>query len=174
VDPADVEEIRHPEETAGDFVARLAIEKASAVASRHPRSWVLGGDTEVVVDGITLGKPADPADAARMLGELAGRDHVVLSSLALVRPEAEPDVEVASTRVRIRPLDPSEVERYVATGEPLDKAGAYGIQGLGATLVEEIEGDYTSVVGLPVGALQRLLARAGWRWGFSDGWIPTP
>lgn len=172
-DPADLDEIRRPGETAGAYVARLAIEKAQAVDVRHPGAWTLGGDTEVVLDGATLGKPTGPEDAARMLRALSGRDHVVLSALALVRPGAAPDVETVSTRVRIRALDDLEVAAYVATGEPLDKAGAYGIQGLGATLVEEIEGDYTSVVGLPVGALRRLLRRTGWRWDFADGWVRT-
>ncbi len=170
VDPSSIDESVREGEPAGRRVARLAIEKADAVRQRHPGAWVIGGDTEVVLDGTALGKPADHEDARRMLGRLSGRGHLVLSSVALVRPGAPFDVEVVPTRVDVRRLDPATIDRYVATGEPLDKAGGYGIQGLGSTLVERIDGDYTAVVGLPVGALVRLLERAGLVWTLSGGW----
>jgi septum formation protein len=170
VDPSSIDESVRATESAGDRVARLAVEKAEAVRRRHPEAWVIGGDTEVVLDGASLGKPADAEDARRMLGRLSGRVHLVLSSVALVRPDAPPDVEVVATRVHLRSLDRDVIDGYVATGEPLDKAGGYGIQGLGSTLVERIDGDYTAVVGLPIGALVRLLERAGLVWGFGDGW----
>ena len=170
VDPSDIDESFRADESAGSRVARLAVEKAEAVRRRHPHAWVIGGDTEVVLDGVSLGKPVDAEDARRMLGRLSGRAHLVLSAVALVRPSARPDVDVVSTRVHMRPLEGTTIDRYVATGEPLDKAGAYAIQGFGSTLVDRIDGDYTSVVGLPVGALVRLLERAGLVWTFADGW----
>jgi septum formation protein len=174
VDPSSIDESVRPAESAGDRVARLAVEKAEAVRDRHPGAWVIGGDTEVVLDGTSLGKPADAEDARRMLGRLSGRGHLVLSSVALVRPHAAPDVEVVATRVHVRALAGEVIDGYVATGEPLDKAGGYGIQGLGSTLVERIDGDYTAVVGLPIGALVRLLERAGLVWSFGDGWRVDP
>ena len=172
IDPSEIDESFVAGETAGARVARLAVEKAQAVRTRHREAWLLAGDTEVVLDGESLGKPRDGRDARRMLGRLAGRSHLVLSSIALLRPGAPADVDVVATRVHLRELDARTVDRYVATGEPLDKAGAYGIQGLGSTLVDRIEGDYTAVVGLPVVALVRLLERAGLRWAFAVGWLP--
>ena len=170
VDPSSIDELVGHGESAGQLVARLAAEKVRSVQARHPDSWVSGGDTEVVLDGTTLGKPSDPEDARRMLSRLSGRAHLVLSAVALARPGREPDVEVVTTEVHIRPLDRRTIDGYVSTGEPLDKAGAYGIQGLGSTLVDRIVGDYTAVVGLPVGALVRLLERAGLVFTFADGW----
>lgn len=170
VDPSSIDESIHADETAGARVARLAIEKAEAVRGRHPGAWVIGGDTEVVLDGGSLGKPSDEEGARRMLGRLSGRSHLVLSSVALARPGSPIDVEVVATRVHIRPLGARIIEEYVATGEPLDKAGGYGIQGLGSTLVDRIEGDYTAVVGLPIAALVQILERAGLIWAFGDGW----
>jgi len=173
VDPSEVDETFLPRESAGARVARLAIAKAEAVAARHPDAWVIGGDTEVVLDGDSLGKPIDEDDAVAMLRRLRGRAHLVLSSVGLVRPGAAPIVEVVPTHVEMRTASDAEIEEYVATGEPLDKAGAYGIQGLGATLVAAIQGDYTAVVGLPVGALLRAFERAGARWALGTGWTPV-
>jgi len=170
VDPSEIDESVLAGETAGARVARLAVEKAEAVRERHPDGWLIAGDTEVVLDGESLGKPADTADARAMLARLSGREHLVLSSIALLRPATPPDVEVVATRVCIRELSAATIDGYVATDEPLDKAGGYGIQGLGSTLVNRIEGDYTAVVGLPVVALVRCLERAGLRWGFGEGW----
>ncbi|MDT8370233.1 MAG: Maf family protein [Longimicrobiales bacterium] len=174
VDPSEVDESGRPGESAGDRVARLAVEKAGEVARRHPDAWVIGGDTEVVLDGVALGKPGDAAGAIEILTRIQGRAHAVLSSVALLRPGVDPDVEVVHTRVEIRPLERELIEAYVATGEPLDKAGAYAIQGLGSTVVAGISGDYTGVVGLPVGALLRRFERAGFRWHFGAGWRPVP
>jgi len=173
VDPSEVDELPHPGESPGARVARLARAKAEVVAARAPDAWVIGGDTEVVLDGVSLGKPEDAAAALAMLHTLAGRPHVVLSSVALVRPDAAPLVEVVAVRVRMRDATLAELEAYVASGEPLDKAGAYGIQGRGSTLVACIEGDYTAVVGLPVGALLRAFEGAGLRWAFGAGWVPA-
>ncbi len=161
VDVADIDEAGLPDESPADRVARLAIAKAAAVRARNPDSWILGGDTEVVLDGEALGKPDSQDAAAEMLRQLSGRTHVVLSSIALDRPDQPPLVEVEVTRVHIRELKSSEIDGYIRSGEPMDKAGGYGIQGLGSALVSGIEGDYSGVVGLPVPALLRLLDRAG-------------
>ncbi len=161
VDVADIDEAGLPDEGPAERVARLAIAKAAAVRGRNPASWILGGDTEVVLDGASLGKPSSPESAAEMLRQLSGRTHVVLSSIALDRPDHPPLVEVEVTRVRVRELTATEIDGYIRSGEPMDKAGGYGIQGLGSALVSGIEGDYSGVVGLPVPALLRLLDRAG-------------
>lgn len=173
VDPSAVDEQSLPGESAGARVVRLAIAKAAEVAARHPGAWVIGGDTEVVLDGASLGKPGGAAGAVALLRRLRGRPHLVLSSVALLRPGADPLTEVVATQVRMRDATDAELDAYVATGEPLDKAGAYGIQGLGSTLVDAISGDYTAVVGLPVGALLRTLERGGYRWVLGTGWEPV-
>ena len=137
-------------------VEELALRKARAVAARHPRDTVIGADTVVVLDGRVLGKPADPEDAARMLRALSGRRHQVCTGAAVVSPAGERSL-VSVTQVEMYPLSPEEIRWYVATGEPMDKAGAYGIQGKGCRLVRGIQGDYFTVVGLPVAALARML-----------------
>jgi len=150
------------EEPAG-LVERHAAAKARSVAGDHPGALVIGADTIVVVDDVVLGKPADGADARRMLATIAARDHLVYTGVAVVEADTgagEVDNEV--TRVTVRPLTPGEVARYVATGEPLDKAGAYAIQGVGCFIVERIDGDYFNVVGLPMGLLARLLGAFGY------------
>jgi septum formation protein len=147
----DVDETFRRGESPRAYVRRLALEKASAVAERHPRSWVIGADTTVVLDNQVVGKPRDPADAQRMLRRLAGRSHRVLSGIALVHVEsAVARAAVSSTRVFIRSLTDDEIRRYVATGEPLDKAGAYGAQGKGGLLVSRVEGSFSNVVGFPL------------------------
>ncbi|MBI3091176.1 MAG: septum formation inhibitor Maf [Candidatus Tectomicrobia bacterium] len=146
-------------------VQRLALAKASEVAARFPRAFVLGADTIVVLEGRLLGKPRDAADAAAMLRLLSGRTHVVYTGLALLRADpAVQEVAYAATRVTFRTLHEEEVLAYVATGEPLDKAGAYGIQGRAALFVERIDGCYANVVGLPLALLAQLLQRVGVRW----------
>ena len=154
--PANIPEVRRPVETPVDYVERLAREKALSV----PGALVLGADTTVVVRDEVLEKPLDAADALRMLKKLQGRTHQVVTSVALV---AEERVHQATdvTSVVFRRLDEEFLEAYVATGEPMDKAGAYGIQGYGAALVERIEGDFFSVMGLPVRLVLQLLERAG-------------
>lgn len=152
-------------ETPGAHVERLARAKAEAVASELPGALVIGGDTVVLDGDRVLGKPVGDDDAQAMLVSLAGRGHEVLSGLALAGPFGI-ESSVGRSVVRFRDLDPETAARYVATGEPLDKAGAYGIQGLGAALVEGIDGDYYSIVGFPVSVFVELLGRAGWRYDF--------
>jgi len=136
----------------------LALTKAREVARRHPEAVVLGADTVVVVDGQVLGKPRDPDHARAMLRQLAARDHLVITGVALVQAATGREVVAHErTRVWIRPLTPEQIEWYVRSGEPLDKAGAYGIQGLAAALVERIDGCYYNVVGLPLSRVIRLL-----------------
>ena len=167
VHPARIPEEERPGETPGEHVERLAAAKARAVAASHADALVLGGDTVVVLGGVLLGKPADEEEAVRMLLSLSGRDHTVVSALALAGPAgAEPRVVTRTARVEMRAFDEADASAYVATGEPMDKAGAYGIQGAGAALVSRVDGDYYTVVGLPVSGLVDLLAEAGWRYGF--------
>jgi septum formation protein len=161
VRPARVDESVLPGEGAEEHAERLARAKAAAVAGLVPGRWVLAGDTVVVVDDRILGKPRDEDHAVEMLMALQGRAHRVVSALALVEPGGRVRSGVQSTNVRFRPFGRPEAEAYAATGEPMDKAGAYGIQGLGAILVEGVEGDYSGIVGLPVPQLVRLLEEAG-------------
>lgn len=158
--PADVDERRLPDEPPREYVVRLARAKAAAVASRAGASadsrTIVAADTIVVIDGEVLGKPAERRESAAMLGRLAGRTHEVLTGLA-VAAGGQVAVAVETTRVTFAPLDPDRIAWYVATGEGDDKAGAYGVQGLGSRFVERIEGSYTNVVGLPVARLEALL-----------------
>ncbi|HWN44727.1 MAG TPA: Maf family protein, partial [Thermoanaerobaculia bacterium] len=155
VRPVDLDESPLPGEAPGDYVLRLATEKAAARV--EPGELVLAADTTVVVDGEILGKPRDDEDARRMLRLLAGREHAVLTGIALGTA-----AEVDETRVRFAPLSEAEIDWYVSTGEPRDKAGAYAIQGLGSLFVEAVEGSYSNVVGLPVPRMYRLFARLGY------------
>jgi nucleoside triphosphate pyrophosphatase len=154
--PPNIPEVRRPVETPMDYVERLAREKALAVSGR----LVLGADTTVVVRDEVLEKPVDASDALRMLRKLQGRTHQVVTSVALVADEA---IHQATdvTNVVFRRMEESFLEAYVATGEPMDKAGAYGIQGYGAALVERIDGDFFSVMGLPIRLVLDLLEQAG-------------
>ena len=142
------------------LVEELSRRKAEEVSSAHPDALVIAADTVVAIDGQVLGKPRDRAEAARMLARLSGREHVVYTGVTL-RLGARADTGHEATPVRFRPLSPEDIDHYVSTGEPMDKAGAYGIQGLGCTLVEGISGDYYNVMGLPVCRLARMLARFG-------------
>jgi septum formation protein len=155
------DETPRPGESPVDLVARLALVKARAVDA--PGALVVGADTVVALDGEILGKPLDAADAARMLRALSGRAHEVWTGVAVVRDGAEPLTleTTCRTRVVFRELDAREIDDYVASGEPLDKAGAYAIQGGAARFVERCEGDYENVVGLPLAATAALLERAG-------------
>ncbi len=153
---ADIDEALLPREPAGRYVLRLAEGKARAVAARFPDHAVLGADTTVVVDGHVLGKPADAADAVAMLRRLQGRAHEVLTGVALVTG-GQAQVVLEATRVWFGPMTDAEIAVYVATGEPMDKAGAYGIQGWAARYVTRIEGSYSNVVGLPVARVHELL-----------------
>ncbi len=172
VHPSSVPEDVRPGESAGAHVERLARAKATAVASSCPDALVLGGDTVVTLDGEILGKPSGPGQAEAMLLRLAGRTHTVASGLALILPSGKTLSGISTTEVTFRPFSPEFARAYVATGEPLDKAGAYGIQGLGAALVTEIRGDYFCVVGLPVALLVRLFEESGWEYAFPSS--PRP
>ena len=157
------DEVMHGGESPGEFASRVAFEKAASVSrGLDGDSLVLGADTIVVVDGAVLGKPVDEEDAARMLGLLSGNEHYVLTAFSILRPREELlHAEIVSTSVRVRRLAASDIEGYIKTGEPMDKAGAYGIQGIGAFMVEGITGSYTNVVGLPVPEVLRALTRLG-------------
>ncbi len=168
VQPAEVPETVQPEESAEAHVERLARDKATAVASVRPGVVVLGGDTVVALDDEIFGKPSGPKDAEAMLLRLAGRTHRVASGLALALPSGEMRSGHSTTEVTFRPFSAGFAHAYVATGEPLDKAGGYGIQGLGASLVTEIRGDYFGVVGLPVALLLRLFEQSGWEYAFAS------
>ena len=158
--PADIEEVRKEGETPEEYVVRLAREKAMHVARRCPDALVVGGDTVVVCEGSVLEKPSGPKDALRMLSSLSGTRHRVLSAVAAVA-EGVTASRVAVADVTMRQLDTGSIEAYVATGESLDKAGGYGIQGVGAIFVERVEGDYFAVVGMSVAALVELLPEVG-------------
>jgi septum formation protein len=165
VDPARVDESHAAGEGWPEYVERLAREKAEAVVPRHPGALIVAGDTVVVRDDQILGKPAGREEAVGMLLSLAGRTHTVLSGVAVAGAHGTVS-SVGRAEVRFRSFGRADAEAYVATGEPMDKAGAYGIQGLGASLVEGMEGDYYSVVGLPLGRLLELFEATGWQYAF--------
>ena len=156
VDPAHVPEEPTPHERPVDYAQRLARDKARAVFARHSDSVVLGADTIVVADEHLLEKPLDAEDAARMLRLLAGRSHQVITGVCLLGAGFE-QTETEITEVRFSSLSESEIAEYVATGEPMDKAGAYAIQGVASRWVERIDGCYFNVVGLPVPRVYRML-----------------
>ena len=160
VDPVDVDERRQPDEPPDEYATRVARSKALAGQARHPADIVLGADTIVVVDGDVLGKPGDDDDAVAMLTRLSGRAHDVVTGVALAWPGHDRTV-VERTRVWFAPLTGDEIYRYVVTGEPRDKAGAYAIQGMASRFVQRIDGSYSNVVGLPVATVLQLLREAG-------------
>ena len=170
VRPADVDESVRPGEAPDAYVRRLAGEKARAVADAlgDPGAAVVAADTTVVVDGEILGKPADAAEARAMVRRLAGRAHEVFTGMAVVRGPRLADA-VERVGVTFRPLGDDEIAAYVATGEPMDKAGAYGIQGYGATIVERVDGDYFAVMGLSLRRTVALLGEVGVRYAFAGG-----
>ena len=161
--PADADESWRNGESPAVHAERLA--RAKAAAGAREGAVTVGADTIVVVDGEILGKPADRDQAAAMLRRLGGREHVVVTAIA-VAFEGRCASAAVSTRVWFRPLDEAAIRAYVATGEPMDKAGAYGIQGFGAVLVERIEGDYFTVMGLGLARLVDLLGEVGLRYAF--------
>ena len=169
VSPADIDETILPGEAPAPHAERLAREKAALVAERVARgdgeALVIGADTIVVVDGDILGKPRDEASAAAMLRRLAGRSHTVFTAVAVARGDRLVS-GVEAVDVTFRAMSDEEIAAYIATGEPMDKAGAYGIQGYGATLVERIVGDYFAVMGLALGRLVRLLGDVGVEYRF--------
>lgn len=158
----EVDEAVLPGESPTDHVQRLARSKALAVAGPLTAGLVIGADTVVVLDGRIIGKPRDRKDAEAMLGGLAGRTHRVYSGIAVADAASEEvHVDVACSRVTIRPIGTNEIRRYIASGEPLDKAGAYAVQGEGGRYVTGVEGSLTNVIGLPLEELRTLLRRAG-------------
>jgi len=153
-------------ESPREHVERLAREKALEGVSLCPGALVVAGDTEVVLDGVVLGKPRDPEEAVEILLSLAGRTHQVVSGVAVAFPDGSLRSGASTTEVEFRPFGEGLARRYVETGEPMDKAGAYGIQGLGGVLVRRIRGDYHTVVGLALPLLLDLLEEGGWRYEF--------
>lgn len=168
VRPADIDESVFADEAPAPHAERLARAKAHALAGEHPHAVIIAADTIVVVDGDILGKPRDVAHAAEMLLRLAGREHTVFTAIAVARDQRT-ESAVEDVRVTMRALGEDEVAAYIATGEPMDKAGAYGIQGYGATIVERVDGDYFSVMGLGLRRLVELLERLGVRYEFGAG-----
>jgi len=160
VQPANIAEDPLPEEDAKACAERLAREKAQAIARQRPNDCVLGADTVVTVDGQILGKPTDAADAARMLHLLSGRDHQVITGVCVIA-DGQPSVASESTRVTMSEITDQEIADYISTGEPMDKAGAYAIQGIASRWIPHIEGDYSNVVGLPVALVFRMLQNRG-------------
>ncbi len=160
--PSAVEEIRESGETVSEYVSRLSLEKAREVARRHANAWIIGADTVVHIDGVILEKPRDEAEAREMLERISGREHTVYSGLTLYRDDPRySQTATVQTRVRMISLEPGQIAWYVQTGEPLDKAGAYAVQGVGGMFIETIDGNYTNVVGLPLSTLLVMMQRAG-------------
>ena len=161
--PADIDETRQSNESPTTYVQRLALEKAQTIHTLHPNAIVLGADTTVVVDvnstSTILNKPTDLADAERMLRQLSNRVHHVHTGIAIVTPTIQ-RTHIETTSVFLSPIPDAELSHYLATGDSLDKAGAYGIQGYAARWVTRIEGDFFNVMGLPIAATIRLLREA--------------
>ncbi len=166
VQASKVAELPREGETPQSCAERLAREKARDVFRQRPEDFVLGADTIVIVDGQILGKPRDPADAARMLRLLSGRTHQVTTGVCLIAPDRKArrsleETRSETTRVTMSELSADDIESYVATDEPLDKAGGYAIQGIASRWISRIEGDYFNVVGLPVSLVYRMLRENG-------------
>ena len=176
VQPADINETPLAGEAPRDCAERLAREKALAVSRNNPGQWVLGADTIVVVDEAILGKPRDNEDAARMLRLLSGRTHAVITGVCVVEPVDSGQRSVVgkintsseTTLVTFCGLSDEEIREYVATGEPMDKAGAYAIQGMASRWIPRIEGDYSNVVGLPVAMVYGMIRKQGSGLGASE------
>jgi len=160
--PSSIEEDFIPEESPRDHVIRLADAKALEVGSRHPDSWVIAADTIVCLDSSILGKPKNREEALEMLRRLSGQRHQVLTGFSVRQlGKGVGDQEAVETAVKVKVLTPTEMEWYVQTGEPFDKAGGYAIQGIGSFMIESIRGSYTNVVGLPLCELMEMLVRLG-------------
>ncbi len=162
VEAAAIDESRREGEAPVSFVQRLAMEKGAAVAVNFPAHWVISGDTVVCLDSQVLGKPQDKTEAVEMLMQLAGRTHSVLSAYSVIhRQRGIAEYDVVRTEVTFTDFPQAVAEAYVETGEPLDKAGSYGIQQCGVALVAAINGSYSNVVGLPLAELLSSLVRLG-------------
>jgi septum formation protein len=161
IEAPHVDESQRPGEAPRAYARRLALAKASAILASHRDAVVIGADTIVVEGGDVLGKPGSRAGARRMLARLAGRTHVVHTAVAILSPGRGPIRLIATSRVRFAPLSRAAIARYVATGEPMDKAGGYALQGLGAAFVASVSGSVTNVIGLPLAELVAALERSG-------------
>lgn len=159
--PSDAPESLRAELSPEENAEALALDKARAVAQKFPGRFVLGADTIVILDGEILGKPRDADDAARILRTLSGKTHRVATGIAVIDPNGEDCSAVEVSTVAIKVLTDQEISDYIATGEPMDKAGAYAIQGLGAALVERHDGSWSNIVGLPLERTKALLTEAG-------------
>ena len=164
--PADIDESYLKHEAATAHAQRLAREKALVIAEQHPEALVVGSDTVVVIDRTVLGKPKNDDEAVSMLMRLQGRTHRVATGIAVAAGE-QCTAETEIVRVKFRAFDEQTAREYVVTREPMDKAGAYGIQGYGAALVEWVQGDYFAVMGLPVQRMIRMFEQMGWHYDFS-------
>ncbi len=158
--PSEADEVQPVGLPPAQYVEALALQKARPVADAHPNDCVIGADTIVWLDGDILGKPHTPEIAARYLARMQGRTHTVYTGVAVLK-NGRADVRHCETDVTFRPMTPVEIDAYVATGEPLDKAGAYGVQGPGAVFVERVEGNYFNVIGMPLPTLYDMLVKAG-------------
>ncbi|HUQ47595.1 MAG TPA: Maf family protein [Gemmatimonadaceae bacterium] len=165
VRPADIDESLRVGELPEAYAERLARAKAETLIALNPNALIIGADTIVVIDDVVLGKPRDIGDAERMLGVLNGRNHTVMTAVA-VHYMGKTVSTVEMVDVTFRPLSEDEIRNYVATGEPMDKAGSYGIQGYGATIVRRIDGDYFAVMGLSLVKLVALMAEVGVSYDF--------
>ena len=160
---SNIEERPRPDEAPPDYITRIARAKVIAVARQRDTGLVIGADTVVVLDGRLIGKPEDETDAQNLLRQLSGRWHAVMTGVALYDVQTKHEVaDYDKTLVKFAQLTDREIEWYVETGEPMDKAGAYGIQGLGGLFVDEIAGNYYNVVGLPIPLVYRLARRLGY------------
>ncbi len=160
--PSDVPEEHQPGEAPEEYVARLSRDKAGAVSGKYPSRWIIAADTTVLFGDQLLEKPLHHADAARMLNLIGGRTHVVYTGVTLQNAGiGYSETRVAESEVRMLPLSEHDIEWYVATGEPLDKAGAYAAQGIGALFIDSIHGSYTNVVGLPLALLFQMMRKVG-------------
>jgi len=174
VQPTDIPEVLEEGEAPREFAERLAREKALTVFRQRPDDFVLGADTIVIVDGEILGKPRDDADAARMLRRLSGRRHQVTTGVCLIGPKPRiensklesgfEDVRSETTLVTMDNLTDDDIRSYISSGEPMDKAGAYGIQGRASRWISGVEGDYFNVVGLPMSLVYKMLREHGMDW----------
>jgi septum formation protein len=167
VRPSNIDETMRPRETPRRHAERLAREKASAIATREPDVITIAADTIVVINRKVLGKPRDRDEARRMLSMLSGREHTVITAVAVARGRKLRSA-IEEVRVKFRRLREEEIDAYVDTGEPMDKAGAYGIQGFGATIVECVNGDYFAVMGLPLARVVMLLRDLGVKYRFGQ------
>ncbi|HEY2091705.1 MAG TPA: Maf family protein [Thermoanaerobaculia bacterium] len=160
--PSHVPEVRDERESPEEYVARLSREKAQAVASKYADEWIIAADTTVLLGEQLLEKPVDEADARRMLATIAGHTHIVYTGVTLQNVSAGwSETRIAESEVRMLPLSSEDIVWYVKTGEPLDKAGAYAVQGIGSMFIDSIHGSYSNVVGLPLATLFQMLRKAG-------------